>query len=198
MDQREVMRLKELLPASSREDIEVLGASISQTEVIRGRRLFPWQKQLKITIKPRDWEQFSPNQRSTIFLHTVGYFSPSLTRSLDFYAALAGLGGVSLMVEGVQKDPVGIAVSGSLGGLAIWQLIKDRNSDRRLLAADAYAVDRLVLRGLDRIQAVEALGQALHLEARLEGRSGNDVVDVLRYQNLKRLAQRPAEDITLS
>ena len=198
LDNREVARLKELLPASSRDEIEVIGAPFSQTEVIRARRLFPWQKHLKVSIKVRDWEQFSPNQRATIFLHKVGYFSPSLTRSLDFYAALAGLGGVSLMVEGFQKDPVGIAVSGSLGGLAIWQLMKDRKSDRRLLAADAYAVDRLVLRGIPRIEAVEALGQALHIEARLEGRSGNEVVDVLRYQNLKRLAQRPAEDIVLN
>ncbi|MEL7474791.1 MAG: DUF3318 domain-containing protein [Cyanobacteria bacterium J06555_12] len=197
LDGREVRRLKELLPAGSRDEIDIGGAPFSQTEVIRCRRLFPWQKKLKISIKSRDWEQFSPNQRSTIFLHTIGFHSPSLTRGLDFYAALAGLGGVSLMVEGFQKDPVGIAVSGSLGGLAIWQLMKDRNSDRRLLAADAYAVDRLVLRGVSRIEAVEALGQALHIEARLEGRSGNDVVDVLRYQNLKRLAQRP-EDIVLS
>jgi hypothetical protein len=59
-------------------------------------------------------------------------------------------------------------------------------------------VDRLVLRGIPRLQAVEALGQALHVEARLEGRSGNDLLDMLRYQNLKRLAQRPAEDIVLS
>ncbi|WP_227498533.1 DUF3318 domain-containing protein [Synechococcus sp. PCC 7336] len=198
LDEREVQRLKDLLPASSRDSIEILAAPFSQVEVIRGSRLLPWQRRLKILIKPREWEQFTPNQRSTVFLHKVGYHSRSLTRTLDFYAALAGLGGVSMVVEGFQRDPVGIAVSGGLGGLAIWQLIKDRASDRRLLAADAYAVDRLVLRGLPRIQAVEALGQALHIEARLEGRSGNELLDVLRYQNLKRLAQRPAEDIVLS
>jgi hypothetical protein len=171
---------------------------MGQVDVIRANRMLPWQKRLKIFIKPYEWQQFTPNQRASVFLHKVGYYSPALTRTLDFYIALTSLGGVSLVVEGFQRDPVGIAVSGGLSGLALWQLFKDRASDRRLLAADAYAVDRLVLRGLPRIQAVEALGQALHIEARLEGRSGNDLLDVLRYQNLKRLAQRPAEDIVLN
>ena len=198
LESAEILRLKELLPASGREKIEILPASLNQLEVIRGSRLLPWQRRLKIYIKAYEWGQLTPNQRSSIFLHKVGYHSPALTRTLDFYAALIGLGGISMVVEGMQRDPVGITVAGGLGGLAIWQLVRDRASDRRLLAADSYAIDRLVLRGLPRIQAVEALGQALNIEARLEGRTGNELQDVLRYQNLKRLAQRPVEDIVLN
>jgi autonomous glycyl radical cofactor GrcA len=98
----------------------------------------------------------------------------------------------------MQRDGVVNAAGNAPLLQLLWQLRRDQTNDHRLLAADAYAVDRLVLRGIPRLQAVEALGQALHVEARLEGRSGNDLLDMLRYQNLKRLAQRPAEDIVLS
>lgn len=198
MSSTEVRRLKDLLPASSRDRVDIIAAPDRQTDVIRGSRLLPWQRRLKIFIRPQAWQQFSPNQRSTLFLHKVGYHSPALTRPLDFYLALTALGAVSLVVEGAQRDPVGIAVSGGLTSLALWQLRRDQTNDRRLLAADAYAVDRLVLRGLPRLEAVKALGEALHIEAQLEGRSGNDLLDVLRYQNLKRLAQRSAEDIVFN
>ncbi|MEO1133267.1 MAG: DUF3318 domain-containing protein [Cyanobacteria bacterium J06639_1] len=198
LDPRELTRLQELLPASSRDKIEILPAPDHQIEVICGSRVLPWQRRLKIYIRPREWQQLTPNQRSSLFLHKVGYHSPAITRQLDLFLSIAAFGGVSLIVECVQRDPVGIAVSGGLSTLSLWLLRRDRTADRRLLAADAYAVDRLVLRGLPRIQAVESLGQALHVEAQLEGRSGNEILDVLRYQNLKRLAQRPAEDIALS
>ncbi len=197
LDPMEIARLQELLPASLRSVVQILTASERQVPVIRGERQFLWRRQIRLHIKPYEWKQFTPNQRAGLFLHKVGYCSRTVSRQLDFYLALTGLGGLSLMFEALQKDPVGITVAGGLSGLALWQLRRDETNDRRLLAADAYAVDRLVLRGMPRLQAVEALGQALHVEARLEGRSGNDLLDVLRYQNLKRLAQRPAEDIIL-
>ncbi len=198
LDLAEIDRLLDLLPAGMRSSVQILPATERQTAIIRGQRQFLWRRKVKLFIKPYEWQQFTPNQRSSLFLHKVGYYSRNLSRQLDFYLALTALGAMSLVFESVQQDPVGITVSGGLSGLALWQLRRDQSSDRRLLAADAYAVDRLVLRGMARLQAVEALGQALHVEARLEGRSGNDLLDVLRYQNLKRLAQRPAEDIALS
>lgn len=198
LDPNEISRLQALLPPSSRDKVEILPAPAHQVEIIAGSRLLPWQRRLKIFIRPPEWQQLSPNQRSSLFLHKVGYHSPAITRQLDLFLSVAAFGGVSLIVECVQRDPVGIAVSGGLSTLSLWLLRRDRTADRRLLAADAYAVDRLVLRGLPRVQAVESLGQALYAEAQMEGRSGNDLLDVLRYQNLKRLAQRPAEDIALS
>ena len=198
LDPQEVERLLDLLPAGMRGSVEVVAAPDRQTRIIKGRRLFPWRNRLRLSIKPYEWRQFTPNQRASLFLHKVGYHSWAMTRQMDFYMALAAFGGVSLAVESVQQDPIGIAVSGGLSSLALWQWRQDQTNDRRLLAADAYAVDRLVLRGMSRWQAVEALGQALHVEAHLEGRSGNDLLDIVRYQNLKRLAQRPAEDIVLS
>lgn len=198
LDPLEVQRLQDLLPASLRNTVEILVASDQQIPVIRGQRQFLWQQKIRLYIKPYEWKQFTPNQRSGLFLHKVGYYSRTISRQLDFYLALTALGGFSIMFEILQQDPIGITVSSGLSGLALWQLRRDETNDRRLLAADAYAVDRLVLRGMPRLQAVEALGQALHIEARLEGRSGNELLDVLRYQNLKRLAQRPAEDIILS
>ncbi|MEM6445363.1 MAG: DUF3318 domain-containing protein [Cyanobacteria bacterium P01_D01_bin.123] len=197
LDPNEVTRLQALLPASSRDKIDILPAPDHQVEIIAGSRVLPWQRRLKIFIRPQEWQRLSLNQRSSLFLHKVGYHSPAITRQLDLFLSIAAFGGISLIVECVQRDPIGIAVSGGLSTLSLWLLRRDRTADRRLLAADAYAVDRLVLRGLPRIQAVESLGQALYAEAQMEGRSGNELLDVLRYQNLKRLAQRPAEDIAL-
>ncbi|MEN9205530.1 MAG: DUF3318 domain-containing protein [Thermostichales cyanobacterium SZTDM-1c_bins_54] len=197
LDSQEVERLLDLLPTGMRPNVEVVTAPERQTRIIKGRRLFPWRHRLRISIKPYEWKQFTPNQRASLFLHKVGYHSWAMTRQMDFYVAVAAFGGISLIVEGLQQDPIGIGVSGGLASLALWQWRQDQTNDRRLLAADAYAVDRLVLRGMNRWQAVEALGQALHVEAHLEGRSGNDLLDIVRYQNLKRLAQRPAEDIVL-
>ncbi|MFQ3615035.1 MAG: DUF3318 domain-containing protein [Cyanobacteriota bacterium] len=198
LEQAEIERLLDLLPAGMRESVKILPASERQISVIKGRRQMPWERQMHLFIKPYEWRQFTPVQRAGLFLHKVGYYSRAVSRQIDFYLALAALGGLSLIFEAVQQDPVGATVSGGLSGLALWQLRRDQTNDRRLLAADAYAVDRMVLRGIPRLQAVEALGQALHVEARLEGRSGNELLDMLRYQNLKRLAQRPAEDIVLS
>jgi hypothetical protein len=198
LDLAEVERLLDLLPASQRSSVEISAAPERQLQVIRGQRPFLWRQKMRIFIKPYEWKQFTPNQRASLFLHKVGYYGRAVSRQLDFYIAVSALGGLSLVFEALQQDPVGITVSGGLSGLALWQWRRDQTNDRRLLAADAYAVDRLVLRGMPRLQAVEALGQALHVEARLEGRSGNEFLDVLRYQNLKRLAQRPAEDIVLS
>lgn len=193
----EVERLLDLVPAGQRDSVEIQPASDRQTTVIRGQRQLLWRRRIRLSIKLYEWKQFTPNQRASLFLHKVGYYSWSISRQLDFYLALVALGGMSLTFEAFQQDPVGITVSGGLSGLALWQMRRDQTNDRRLLAADAYAVERLVLRGVPRLQAVEALGQALHVEAQLEGRSGNELLDMLRYQNLKRLAQRPAEDIIL-
>lgn len=197
LDPAEVARLLDLLPATLRHSVDILAAPETQTLVIKGQRQFLWRQRMRLFIKPYEWQQFTPNQRAGIFLHKVGYYSRNISRQIDFYLAISALGGLSMVFEIFQQDPVGITVAGGLSGLALWQLRRDQTNDRRLLAADAYAVDRLVLRGVPRVQAVEALGQALHVEARLEGRSGNELLDVLRYQNLKRLAQRPAEDIVL-
>ncbi|GAB4218145.1 MAG: DUF3318 domain-containing protein [Synechococcales cyanobacterium] len=198
LDAPEIERLLDLLPSGMRGNVDIVAAPPRQTVIIKGRRLFPWRQRLRLSIKAYEWRQFSPSQRSSLFLHKVGYHSWAMTRQMDLYMAVAAFGGISLAVESVQQDPIGMAVSGGLSSLALWQWRKDQTNDRRLLAADAYAVDRLVLRGMNRGQAVEALGQALHVEAHLEGRSGNDLLDIVRYQNLKRLAQRPAEDIVLS
>lgn len=198
LDAAEIERLLDLLPATIRGSVLIMPAHERQTSVIKGQRQFLWRRKLKLFIKPYEWQQFTPTQRSSLFLHKVGYYSRTISRQLDFYLALTALGAMSLVFETVQQDPVGMTVSGGLSSLAVWQLRQGQTNDRRLLAADAYAVDRMVLRGMGRLQAVEALGQALHVEARLEGRSGNELLDVLRYQNLKRLAQRPAEDIALS
>lgn len=197
LDGAEVERLLDLLPATLRAAVDIFPAPETQTLVIKGQRQFLWRRRMRLFIKPYEWQQFTPNQRAGIFLHKVGYYSRTVSRQIDFYLAISALGGLSMAFEIFQQDPVGITVAGGLSGFALWQLRRDQTNDRRLLAADAYAVDRLVLRGVPRVQAVEALGQALHVEARLEGRSGNELLDVLRYQNLKRLAQRPAEDIVL-
>jgi hypothetical protein len=100
LDQAEIERLLDLLPASMRESVKILPASERQTVVIKGRRQMPWERQMRLFIKPYEWRQFTPLQRAGLFLHKVGYYSRAVSRQIDFYLAIAALGGVELDLRG--------------------------------------------------------------------------------------------------
>lgn len=62
LDQAEIERLLDLLPASMRESVKILPASERQTVVIKGRRQMPWERQMRLFIKPYEWRQFTPQR----------------------------------------------------------------------------------------------------------------------------------------
>jgi hypothetical protein len=120
--------------------------------------------------------------RAVSVLTGVKWFKP------DLYQGIALAGVIGLSVETLQSDPVGIAVAGGLTALAINRLWREKRSTQRELEADEAAIKVAVRRGYTETEAAKSLLSAIETIARIEGRSSLNFSDLLRCQNLKKLA----------
>ena len=184
----EISHLLDLMPASGRMMTRIVSKPESP-KVIETNFPLPWQRGVRpIQINFDLWRQLSRPQRDLVLLRAVcvltavKWFKPDLDRVI----ALAGI--IGLSVETLQTDAVGMAVAGGLTALAINRIWREKRSPQRELDADEAALKVAVRRGYTKTEAAKGLLSAIETIAEIEGRSSLNFNELLRCQNLKKLA----------
>ncbi|GBL12467.1 MULTISPECIES: DUF3318 domain-containing protein [Microcystis] len=184
----EISHLLDLMPASGRMMTRIVSKPES-SKVIETNFPLPWQRGVRpISINFDLWRQLSRSQRDLVLLRAVcvltavKWFKPDLDRVI----ALAGI--IGLTVETLQTDAVGMAVAGGLTALAINRIWREKRSPQRELDADEAAIKVAVRRGYTETEAAKSLLSAIETITEIEGRSSLNFNELLRCQNLKKLA----------
>lgn len=184
----EISHLLDLMPASGRMMTRIVSKPES-SKVIETNFPLPWQRGVRpISINFDLWRQLSRSQRDLVLLRAVcvltavKWFKPDLDRVI----ALAGI--IGLTVETLQTDAVGMAVAGGLTALAINRIWREKRSPQRELDADEAALKVAVRRGYTETEAAKSLLSAIETITEIEGRSSLNFNELLRCQNLKKLA----------
>ena len=180
----EILRLRELLPASGRMWIDIMPTAGLGT-AIASPFPYPWQRRRRIEINVALWLTMPRPQRDLLMLRQccwlmgVRWFVP------NWYQAVMVLGLVNGAIELGQADALGVLVSGGLVGVAgaqVWRL--NRRSEREI-EADREAIVTARRRGYDREAAARHLLDGIEAAARLAGRPGLEFNEVLRCQHLR-------------
>jgi hypothetical protein len=184
----EISHLLDLMPASGRMMTRIVSKPES-TKVIETNFPLPWQRGVRPIYLNFDlWRQLSRPQRDLVLLRAVSVLTGVKWFKPDLYQGIALAGVIGLSVETLQSDPVGIAVAGGLTALAINRLWREKRSTQRELEADEAAIKVAVRRGYTETEAAKSLLSAIETIARIEGRSSLNFSELLRCQNLKKLA----------
>jgi hypothetical protein len=184
----EISHLLDLMPASGRMMTRIVSKPES-TKVIETNFPLPWQRGVRPIYLNFDlWRQLSRPQRDLVLLRAVSVLTGVKWFKPDLYQGITLAGVIGLSVETLQSDPVGIAVAGGLTALAINRLWREKRSPQRELEADEAAIKVAVRRGYTETEAAKSLLSAIETIARIEGRSSLNFSDLLRCQNLKKLA----------
>lgn len=184
----EIGRLLELMPASGRMYTKIISKP-QQPQVITTRFPAPWQRENRpININFDLWRHLPRPQRDLLLLRAVCALTNIKWFELDIYQVLAGGAFMGFAVELVEGDPVGMLVAGSLSALAATQIWRENRSPRQELIADEAALHIAERRGYSEAEAARNLLEAVEALPELEGRSGLDFIELMRVQNLRRIA----------
>ncbi len=184
---QEINRLADLLPASWRMSSKIKPKP-EQPEVITSSPILPWSSTSQIMINFRLWSQLTPTHQDLLLIREAGWRQREKWFTVGTYQFIT-LGAVmSAIGELVQADPLGIAVSASLGAIAVNQIWRKNRSNEIQLEADQDALKVAVKRGYTEIMAAKTLLEAIQTVAKLEGRSALEFVELIRCQNLRAIA----------
>lgn len=180
----EITRLLDLMPASGRMMTRLVSKP-QQPSVIAAMFPLPWQEIRPITINFELWQQLPQAERDLLLLHTVCWLINIEWFKPDLYQGLTAAGLAVTAIELLRTDAVGIVVTGGLTTLAAMQIWRQNRSVDSVLEADKVAVQVAQRRGYSKQEATEALINAIATVAKLEGRSGLTVTELLRTQKLR-------------
>ena len=184
----EISHLLDLMPASGRMMTRIVSKPES-SKVIETNFPLPWQRGVRpIPINFDLWRQLSRPQRDLVLLRAVSVLTGVKWFKPDIYQGIALAGIIGLGVETLQTDAVGMAVAGGLTALAINRIWREKRSIQRELDADEAALKVAVRRGYTETEAAKSLLTAIETIAQIEGRSNLNFNELLRCQNLKKLA----------
>lgn len=184
----EISHLLELMPASGRMMTRIVSKPQS-AQVIEADFPLPWTRGTRpISINFDLWRQLSRPQRDVTLLRAVSVLTGVRWFKPDLYQAIIAAGAIGLTVELVQADAVGIVVAGGLTALAVRGLWRDKRAIQRELEADETAIKVAARRGYTETEAARHLLGAIEAVARIENRSNLTFAELIRSQNLKKLA----------
>ncbi|MBW4553050.1 MAG: DUF3318 domain-containing protein [Aphanocapsa sp. GSE-SYN-MK-11-07L] len=189
----EIRRLLDIMPASGRMAAKIVSKP-QQPQVISYRTSLPWAGQ-PISINFDLWSQLSRPKRDLLLLRAVGWFKVSSWFKPDVYQALMAAGLLGAVVEFVQLDTVGVAVSGGLGAIAGLQIWRNSRGTKIELAADQEAIRVAQRRGYSEADAAQQLLWAIQAVATLENCPNLDFDQLIRCQNLRAIAGLSTENV---
>ncbi|MEN9204532.1 MAG: DUF3318 domain-containing protein [Thermostichales cyanobacterium SZTDM-1c_bins_54] len=180
---QEIMRLRDLLPASLRAFVTIVPG---QGSLIQRRPQAPWQPRIQIQLDLGRWLALPQGQRDLLFLREVGWAQSRSFLQPGLYQFVTLAAGVGTLVEAVLGDPVGVVMAGGLAAVAARQIWLEKTGEAAHFAADDFALARAEFRGYSRAQAAAHLWQALE---RLPDLDRTDVTTLVRLQRLQALAR---------
>ncbi len=185
-EQAEILRLRDLLPASLRPLITIQAAS-AQEHLISLRRTGLWQSQGLILLQFRPWLSLPQTQRDLLFLREVGWFDCRNWLQPGLYQGLALMGGISFLGELLAQNPVSVVLAGGVTGLALRQIWQDQQGEAAHFNADDFALKRAQFRGYERREAARHLLAGMESAQRIDR---TDALTVMRLQRLQAIAQQ--------
>lgn len=184
----EILRLKDVLPASGRMLTKIVSKP-QQSKVIDFEFPSPWQAGSRpININFDLWSNLTIGQRDLLILRTTSWLTGVKWFKPDVYQGVTLLGLVGTIVELTQGDGVGIVVAGGLTAMAATQVWRNNRSSQREIEADEAALKVAQRRGYTATQAAENLLEAIDEVAKLEGRASLNFTELIRSQNLRAMA----------
>jgi hypothetical protein len=183
----EILRLLDLLPASARMTVKIVGRS-DRPQVLAADFPLPWQRDRPIYINFELWRRIPRPQRDLLMLRQscwlmgVRWFEPS------WYQGALLLGAASAAWQISQGDALGAVASGGLTGLAGWQIWRNNQRNERELEVDRDAIGVAARRGYSESEAARLLLEGIETVAQLERRPGLDFLELLRCQRLRAIA----------
>ncbi len=183
----EVRHLLDLMPASGRMMTQLVSQP-QQSTVIESPFPVPWKPARRILINFDLWQDLSRSQRDLILLRTVSWLCNIRWFKPDLNQGIVLAGGVGLIVEIAQQDPMGILLAGSLGALGALRVWQGNYRTQVELEADEMALRVSLRRGYEEAEAANALLEGIETIAQLEGRISLSFIELVRIQNLKAIA----------
>lgn len=189
-DQDEVRRLIDLMPASGRMSTKIVPKP-KQSRLIETPFPMPWNQGARpIYINFDLWHQLSREERDLALLRAVCWLISIQWFKPDLYQGVVVAGVIGTGVEVAQGDAIGILVSGGLAVLAGRQIWRKTRSVQTELDADESALKVAQRRGYDPTEAAQALMRSIETIAEVEGRTTLRFSELIRLQNLRKLAGR--------
>lgn len=189
-DQDEVRRLIDLMPASGRMYTKIIPKP-KQSRLIDTPFPLPWQRGARpIYINFDLWKELSRAERDLALLRAVSWLTEIKWFKPDLYQGIVAAGVIGTGVEMFQGDAIGILVSGGLVALAGNQIWRKTRSVQTEVDADEAAIKVAQRRGYDMVDAAQALLDSIEKIAEIEGRPNFNFKELIRIQNLRKLAGR--------
>jgi hypothetical protein len=189
-DQDEVRRLIDIMPASGRMYTKIVPKP-QQSRLIQMPFPYPWNQGARpIYINFDLWTNLSRAERDLALLRAVSWLTGIKWFKPDLYQGVVVAGILGAGVEVAQGDAIGILVSGGLAVLAGSQIWRKTRSVQTELDADEAALRIAQRRGYDPTEAAQALLSSIEKIAELEGRNTLSFSELIRMQNLQKLAGR--------
>ena len=183
----EIARLRDLLPASWRMTTSIKSKA-ELSKPIASLPILPWQKGTQVNIDFRLWRQLPEAQRDMLLLYEISWRQQTKWLQTGIYQGVAAIALIGGIIETVQGDVTGIAISLLLGTIGINQILRTHKSSQVQVQADNEAIEIAQKRNYSQVEAARALLEAIPAIARLMGRSTPEFTELIRCQNLRAIA----------
>ena len=189
-NQDEVRHLIDLMPASGRMYTKIIPKP-KQSRLIDAPFPLPWQRGARpIYINFDLWTELSRAERDLALLRSVCWLTEIKWFKPDLYQGVVTVGVIGTGVEMLQGDAIGVIVGASLAVLAGSQIWRRTRSIQTEVDADEIAIRVAQRRGYEMIDAAQALLDSIEKIAEIEGRANFNFTELVRIQNLRKLAGR--------
>lgn len=130
----EIQRLQALLPEALRSQVAI-ESLVETSGLVTTRRT--GKQRLAVQIDFAQWQQFSLEQRNLLWWHEVARIQGQRTQSASWLPIVMGIGAVSLLVELLSQNLLGVVTTLAVTGLGGYQLYQQHRGERFLRAAAA-------------------------------------------------------------
>ncbi|XHU96607.1 MAG: DUF3318 domain-containing protein [cyanobacterium endosymbiont of Rhopalodia gibba] len=184
----EIRRLLDLMPASGRMLTKIISKP-QQSKVIDAPFSPPWNRNSRpIYINFDLWWQLPKGQRDLLLLRATASLIGIKWLKPNLYQGITAAGLVGLTVQTAQGDILGMIASGGLTAISTYQIWRSNLSVQRELDADEEAIKVAFRRGYNSVEASKNLLDGIEVSSQLEGRFSLSFTELIRCQNLKKLA----------
>ncbi|MGB7417465.1 MAG: DUF3318 domain-containing protein [Thermosynechococcaceae cyanobacterium] len=190
----EMRRLLDVMPASGRMNSKLVNDAAQSAVIECGGSLLNLENR-PISINFDLWSQLPQAQRDLLLLRTVGWLKSSRWLKPELYQVGVVVGLLGTLVELAQGDAVGLVVAAGLGAIATQQIWRNSRGLAVELEADHLALKVAQRRGYSKADAAQHLATAIKTAVQLEGRTGLNVNELLRCQNLDAISAQLTGDL---
>ena len=183
----ETSRLLDIMPASGRMMIKIVGKS-EQPTIIKTTFPVPWKNARIIYLNFDLWMNLPKAQRDLIILRTVSWLCEIQWFKPNINQGILAVGVIGIISQLAETDVVGILVGSGLSVICLTRIWQSNHSTETELAADEMAIRIATRRGYETTEAANHLLQGIENIVKIERRKNFNFTELIRHQNLKAIA----------